>query len=62
VPALDTGGSGLVFPADGSSLWVSLVVAMVITGIAVVWAGRKPLLEYLAGRREDAAVAGGRIP
>jgi hypothetical protein len=57
IPALDTGEAGLVFPATGSDLWISLLVGMLISALALYWAARKPLSEYLSKRRETAAAA-----
>jgi hypothetical protein len=62
LPALDTGESGLVFPAAGSDLWISLLVALILSALALYWAARKPLLDYLRDRRETAALAAGNPP
>jgi hypothetical protein len=58
LPALDTGEKGLVFPASGSDLWISLLVALLVSAVALFWAGRRPLLDYLSQRRKAAVLAG----
>lgn len=50
--ALDTGGSGLVFPASGSDLWISMLVATIVALLALYWASRPWLASYLRRRRE----------
>ncbi|MBO0832958.1 MAG: hypothetical protein J2P29_13415 [Actinobacteria bacterium] len=58
VAALDTGGSGPVFPASGSDVWISMLVGTVVALLALIWAGQPWLAGYLRRRREmDASLA-----
>ena len=59
VPALDTGQAGLVYSANGSDLWISLIIAMAVGALALFWAVRRPLRDYLRRRRETVAAAAG---
>lgn len=52
VAALDTGGS-TVFPANGSDLWISLLVAMVIAVLGLYWAVHRYVIGYFRKRRDD---------
>ena len=62
VPALDTGQAGLVYSANGSDLWISLIIAMAVGALALFWAVRRPLRDYLQRRRETVAAAAGSRP
>lgn len=53
VAARYTGGSGLVFPASGSDLWISLLVAMGLSLLGLYWAARPYLTRYFRRRREQ---------
>jgi hypothetical protein len=50
VAALDTGGSGPVFPATGSDQWISLLVAVVVALLGLFWASRPWVVSYLRQR------------
>jgi hypothetical protein len=56
VPALYTGGSGTAFPANGSDLWISLLVALLLSALGLYWAMRRWVLGYFRQRREQDAV------
>lgn len=47
MPALFSGGSGLVFPPTGSDLWISLLVMLVLAVLGLYWAGRPLVAKYL---------------
>jgi hypothetical protein len=51
VPALFTGGSGLVFPVTGSDLWIELVIALLASLLGLCWASHKWVADYLRERR-----------
>jgi hypothetical protein len=53
VPALYTGGSGLVFPAAGSSLWIELLIAMLVSALGLYWASHAWVAKYLRERRDN---------
>jgi len=50
VPALFTGGSGLVFPAAGSDLWIELTIALLVSLLGLYWASNKWVASYLRER------------
>jgi len=52
VAGLYSGGS-VVFPANGSDLWISLLVAMVVSVLALYWAVHRYVIGYFRARRED---------
>jgi hypothetical protein len=58
VPALNTGGSGLVFPATGSDLWIGLLIALLISILGLYWASNKWVASYLRERRNTVQVPG----
>lgn len=45
-------GGGLIFPAAGSDLWISLLIAIVLSLLALVWASRPLISNYLRQRAE----------
>jgi hypothetical protein len=57
VPALFTGGSGLVFPVTGSDLWVELLIALLGSLLGVYWASHKWVASYLRERRNTVKIA-----
>jgi hypothetical protein len=59
VPALDTGGAGLVFPATGSDLWISLLIAFFIALGALYWASHRWVADFIRQRRSGPAVQSG---
>jgi hypothetical protein len=50
--ALYTGGS-TVFPANGSDLWISLLVAMVLSLLGLYWAVHRYVIGYFRKRRDE---------
>jgi hypothetical protein len=60
VSALDTGGSGTVFPANGSDLWISLLVALVLSALGLYWASHRYVAGYLRKRREQEPITAPR--
>jgi hypothetical protein len=61
VPALFTGGSGVVFPTTGSDLWIEMVVALLASLLGLFWATRARVAQYLRERRPaDGRAQGGR--
>jgi hypothetical protein len=56
VPALFTGGSGLVFPVTGSDLWIELVIALLASMLGLYWAGHRWVADYLRERRNTAHI------
>jgi len=60
VPALYTGGSGTVFPANGSDLWISLLVALLLSALGLYWAAHRWVLGYFRQRREPDAITAPR--
>jgi hypothetical protein len=55
VAGLYPGGSGLVFPAAGSSLWISLLIAMALALFGLYWSCHRVVAGYLKRRREQPA-------
>jgi hypothetical protein len=53
VPALFTGGSGLVFPVTGSDLWIELLIALLGSALALYWASHRWVAKYLRERRDN---------
>jgi hypothetical protein len=47
VPALFTGGSGLVFPVTGSDLWIELLIALLVSALGLYWASHRWVANYL---------------
>jgi hypothetical protein len=60
VPALYPGGSGLVFPASGSNLWISLLVGIVLGLLGLFWASHRWVAELIRERRAPVLLA--RLP
>jgi hypothetical protein len=60
VSALDTGGSGTVFPASGSDLWISLLVALVLSALGLYWASHRYVAGYMRKRREQEPITAPR--
>lgn len=56
IPALFT-GSGLVFPVTGSDLWISLVVSIVVSLLALYWATHRWVAAYFRQRAASATLA-----
>jgi hypothetical protein len=56
IPALAPGG-GLVFPATGSDLWVSLTVAIVVGLLGLYWASHRWVAGYLRQRADTPRLA-----
>jgi len=54
VRGLFTGASGIVFPANGSDLWIWLLVALVAAGLGLYWSSR-PLVKNYVRQRSSAA-------
>jgi hypothetical protein len=55
IPAIYSGGSGLVYPTSGSDQWISLVVAIVVALLGLYWASHRWIAAYLRGRRAESA-------
>lgn len=51
VAGLDPGG-GLIFPASGSDLWISLLIALVFSLLGLYWACRPLISSYLRQRAD----------
>jgi len=58
VPALFTGGSGLVFPVTGSDLWIELLIGLLISIGGLYWASYKWAAGYLRERRNTVQIPG----
>jgi hypothetical protein len=58
VPALFTGGSGLVFPAAGSDLWIGLLIALLASILGLYWASNKLVANYIRERRSTVQIPG----
>ncbi len=58
VPALYTGGSGLVFPVTGSDLWIELVVALLVSLLGLYWSSHRWIADYLRERRNTPQIPG----
>jgi hypothetical protein len=58
VPALFTGGSGLVFPAAGSDLWVELLIGLLVSILGLYWASQKLVANYIRERRKTVQIPG----
>jgi hypothetical protein len=58
VPALFTGGSGLVFPVTGSDLWIELLIALVLSALGLYWASHRWVAEYVRERRATPQIPG----
>ncbi len=56
IPALYPGG-GLAFPATGSDLWISLLVAIVVALLGLYWATHRWVAGYLRQRADTAGLA-----
>jgi hypothetical protein len=61
LPGLYPGGSALVFPPGGSSLWVSLLIGIVISLLGLLWACWRPVKDYLEHRR-NAVIVTSTVP
>ncbi len=57
IPALFTGGSGLVFPVTGSDLWIELVIGLLASLLGLYWASQKWVASYLRERRNTVKIA-----
>ena len=57
VPALFTGGSGLVYPVTGSDLWIELVIALLVSLLGLYWSSHRWVAEYLRERRDTPQIA-----
>ncbi len=57
LPALDAGGSGLVFPLTGSDLWVELVIGLLASLLGLYWASHKWVADYLREHRNTAKIS-----
>jgi hypothetical protein len=53
LPALYTGGSGLVFPAAGSDLWVSMLVGLLLGLAGLFWAVHRWVARFIREHRAD---------
>lgn len=53
-------GGGLVFPASGSDLWISLVVGLVLGLLGLYWASHRWVAGYIRERRTPALLR--RLP
>ncbi len=58
VPALFTGGSGLVYPVTGSDLWIELLIALLVSLLGLYWSSHKWVAEYLRERRNKPQIPG----
>jgi hypothetical protein len=58
LPALFTGGSGLVYPVTGSDLWIELVIAILVSVLGLYWSSHRWVAEYLRERRDKPQIAG----
>lgn len=54
VAGLFTGGSGVVFPATGSDLWMSLLVALAVAALGLYWSSHRLVRSYIRQRRSAA--------
>jgi uncharacterized membrane protein YfcA len=54
VAGLFTGGSGVVFPATGSDLWVSLLAALVVAALGLYWSSHRLVKNYIRQHRKAA--------
>jgi hypothetical protein len=54
VAGLFPGGSGVVFPATGSDLWMSLLAALVVAALGLYWSSHRLVRNYLRQRRSSA--------
>jgi hypothetical protein len=50
-------GGGLVFPTNGSDLWISLLVAIVLALLALYWATHRWVATFLRQRTDNAGLA-----
>ncbi len=50
IAGLYPGGSGLVFPLNGSDLWISLLIAMIFSIIGLYWSCHRLVENYFKGR------------
>jgi len=50
VAGLYPGGSHQIFPATGSDLWISLLIAMAFGLLGLYWSSHRVVRNYLAGR------------
>lgn len=60
VAGLYTGASGTIFPASGSDLWISLLVALALSALGLYWASRRFVTNYFRQRREQDVVTAPR--
>ena len=54
VAGLFSGGSGIVFPATGSDLWMSLLAALVVAALGLYWSSRRLVRNHIRKRRSAA--------
>jgi hypothetical protein len=55
VAGLFTGGSGIVFPATGSDLWMLLLAAFVVSALGLYWSSHRLVRNSLRQHRSSAA-------
>ena len=60
LPGIYPGGFGLVFPARGSHLWVSMLVGLILGLLGLYWASHRWVAGLIRPRRTS--VLGGRVP
>jgi hypothetical protein len=58
VPALFTGGSGLVFPVTGSDLWIEMLIALLLSALGLYWASHRWVAKYIRERRNTIQIPG----
>jgi hypothetical protein len=51
VAGLFTGGSGIVFPATGSDLWMSLLAGLALAALGLYWSSHRLVKNYIRQRR-----------
>jgi hypothetical protein len=61
VAGLYPGGSALVFPLSGSTLWVSMLIGAIVGALGLVWACYRPARNYLEHRR-NAVIVTSTVP
>lgn len=54
VAGLFTGASGIVYPATGSDLWMSLLAALVVAALGLYWSSHRLVKNYIRKRRSAA--------
>jgi hypothetical protein len=61
LPAIYPGGSGLVFPASGSDLWMSLLAGLIVGLLGLYWASHRWVAGFIRERRSGATVLTGPV-